>query len=81
MLVDMEGRIFQANHTAASLLAYDEQHMGGLQLSRLIPAEERVFLQEHLTSVARRGATINRAEQRMICQNGLEIWTNFNICI
>ena len=81
MLVDMEGRIFQANHTAASLLAYDEQHMGGLHLSRLIPAEERVYLKEHLISLARRGTTVHRAEQRMICQNGLQIWTNFNIVV
>ena len=81
MLVDMQGQIFQANHTAASLLGYDEQPMGGLLLSNLIPAEDRGFLQEHLSSVARRGATINRAEQRMICHNGLEIWTNFNIVV
>ena len=47
-LVDTAGRIFQANHTAAKLLAYDEQHMPGLQISRLFPEDQRIGLKQAL---------------------------------
>ncbi|MEM9621748.1 MAG: EAL domain-containing protein, partial [Pseudomonadota bacterium] len=80
MLVDMQGHIFQANHTAASLLAYDEQHMTGIHVSRLVPPEERASFKETLAAMTRREAT-HKSERRMVCQNGLEIWTNFHVVL
>ena len=41
MLVDADGRIFEANRFAADLLAYDLKSLEGRHISRLIPAEER----------------------------------------
>ncbi len=81
LLVDMQGRIFQANHTAADLLAYDEQHMAGIHVSRLVPPDERAKLKESLGALTLRDQTTHRAERRMICQNGLEIWTNFHVVL
>ena len=81
MLVDMEGRIFQANRTAAELLAYDEQHMYGLHISRLVPANERQNLKTSLFSLTVKDKSIDEAERRLVCQNGLEVWTNFHIVL
>ena len=41
LLADLQGRVFQANHTAAKLLAYDQHHMYGIHVSRLVPDEDR----------------------------------------
>ncbi len=81
LLVDMQGRIFQANHTAANLLAYDEQHMNGIHVSRLVPASDRAKLKESLSGLTLRDDRAHRSERRMICQNGLEIWTNFHVVL
>jgi len=81
MLVDMNGRIFQANRTAATLLAYDEQHMYGIHISRLVPANDRPALKNAFTQMSLDVRKTDRAERRMICQNGLEIWTNFHVVL
>jgi diguanylate cyclase (GGDEF)-like protein/PAS domain S-box-containing protein len=81
MLVDMKGRVFQANRTAAELLAYDEQHMFGIHISRLVPAEDRAALKDAFTEMSAANRKTDRAERRMMCQNGLEIWTNFHVVL
>lgn len=81
MLVDMNGRIFQANRTAAELLAYDEQHMYGIHISRLVPAQDRGALKDAFTQMNSNVRKTDRAERRMVCQNGLEIWTNFHVVL
>jgi diguanylate cyclase (GGDEF)-like protein/PAS domain S-box-containing protein len=81
MLVDMKGRIFQANRTAAELLAYDEQHMFGIHISRLVPADDRPALKDAFTEMSAAQRKTDRAERRMMCQNGLEIWTNFHVVL
>ena len=80
LLVDLKGRIFQANHTAANLLAYDQHHMYGIHVSRLVPDEERQFLKEALTKMSGLDHA-HRSERRLVCQNGLEIWADFNVVL
>jgi len=81
LLIDMQGRVFQANHTAAELLAYDEADMNGLHVSRLVPTEERQTLKDHLTTLDIDHESSMREERRMVCQNGLEVWTNFHVVL
>ncbi len=80
MLVDMQGHIFQSNHMAANLLAYDEQHMNGIHISRLVPSEDRANLKETLTGMIHR-SSIHKSERRMVCQNSLEMWVNFHVVL
>ena len=80
MLLDIEGQIFQANHMAASLLAYDEQHMNGIHVSRLVPKTERESLKNNLTNMTFVKRT-HKSEKRMICQDGTEIWVNFHVVL
>ncbi len=80
MLIDMQGHIFQANHMAASLLAYEEQHMCGIHISRLVPPEERAAFKESLAAMVHRQTT-HKSERRVVCQNGLEMWTNFHVVL
>ena len=81
MLIDMQGRIFQANHTAATLLAYDEDDLLGTHLSRLVSSVDRQSLKESLSDLIVKQDRTHRSERRMICQNGLEIWTNFHVVL
>ncbi|XOV83075.1 MAG: EAL domain-containing protein [bacterium] len=81
MLVDMQGRISQSNRTAADLLAYDEQDMLGIHISRLVPTEDRAGLKEKLNALTIKEINTDRAERRMICRDGLEIWTNFHVVL
>lgn len=81
MLVDMQGRIFQANRTAADLLAYEEENMFGIHISRLVPTEDRAGLKDKLNSLTIKHINTDRAERRMICRDGLEIWTNFHVVL
>ncbi|MBT7333097.1 MAG: EAL domain-containing protein [Gammaproteobacteria bacterium] len=78
MLIDLTGRVFQANRTATELLAYDEQELSGLHISRLIPEEDHKDLNDSLSSMTTNNNVSNRSERRMICNNGLELWTNFH---
>ena len=80
LLVDLHGKIFQANHTAASLLAYDEHHMYGIHVSRLFPADERRQLKEALANLVHR-KTSHKSERRLTGQNGMEVWVNFHVAL
>jgi diguanylate cyclase (GGDEF)-like protein/PAS domain S-box-containing protein len=81
MLVDMQGRVSQSNRTAADLLAYDEKDMFGIHISRLVPSEDRAALKEKLNALTVKEINTDRAERRMICRDGLEIWTNFHVVL
>ena len=81
MLVYTDGIIFQANNFAAELLAYDPNDLPGTHISRLVPSEERKSLQDTLDQLTQRGDNVHRAERRLWCQNGLEIWTNFHVVL
>jgi diguanylate cyclase (GGDEF)-like protein/PAS domain S-box-containing protein len=79
MLVDADGKIFEANRFAADLLAYDLKSLEGRHISRLIPAEERGQFKETMDRLFSGTDDTLRSEKRMLCNDGLEIWTNFHI--
>ena len=81
LLVDMDGRVFQANRTAASMLAYDEQHMNGIHISRLVPEGERRTLKASLRELIEGNYDTHSSERRLACQNSLEMWANMNIVL
>ena len=82
ILIDLEGQIFQANRFSAELLAYDEKQMPGLHLSRLVPREDRQGLKDQLQRLVNpSGSEVSRIERRLVCHNGLEIWTNFHVVL
>ena len=81
MLLDMGGRIFQANRFAADLLDYGENSLQELHVSRLVPDSERARFKETLERLVRGSNETIRVEQRMLCASGLEIWTNMHIVL
>ncbi len=81
LLVDIDGRILEANLFAAELLAYKQEKLTGTHLSELVPTEDRVFLKETLERLLHGDETTSRSERRMICLDGTEIWTNFHAVI
>ena len=81
LLLDMEGRVFQANRFAAELLEYDEQAMRELHVSRLVPTEDRPRCKEMLRRLSAGTEDTIRSEQRMLCASGIEIWTNMHVVL
>ncbi len=81
LLTDTDGYIFQANHFAAHALAYTDDELVGSHISRLVPAGERQNLKECLDRLLHRSGNVNCAERRLVCQNSLEIWTNFHVVL
>lgn len=79
LLVDMDGKIFQTNSYARDLLAFSEAQLDGLHVSRLLPTEDRVRLKSAIGELQSRGQGYIRSERRLLCQNGLELWTNFQV--
>ena len=81
LLLDMEGRIFQANRFAAELLDYREESLRDLHVSRLVPTEERPRCKALLRRLSTGSEETIRVEQRMLCASGLEIWTNMHVVL
>ncbi|MDH3644458.1 MAG: EAL domain-containing protein, partial [Gammaproteobacteria bacterium] len=81
LLLDMEGRIFQANRFAAELLDYGDGEMNNLHVSRLVPSEERPRYKTLLQRLASGVKETMRTEQRLLCASGLEIWTNMHLVL
>jgi diguanylate cyclase (GGDEF)-like protein/PAS domain S-box-containing protein len=81
LLLDTQGHIFQANRFATELLHYREQALSSTHISRLVPADERADLKEQLERLMRGTETTLRNERRMLCADGLEIWTNCHIVL
>jgi diguanylate cyclase (GGDEF)-like protein/PAS domain S-box-containing protein len=81
LLVDLQGRITQANHFALDTLAYNEKALLGMHLSRLVPAEDRATLRDTLDRLTQRSGNVARSERRLLSQTGVEIWTNFHIVL
>jgi diguanylate cyclase (GGDEF)-like protein/PAS domain S-box-containing protein len=79
MLVNASGQIFEANRFAAELLAYNLEKMENLHISRLIPAEDRGEFKETLGRLFSGQDDTMRSEKRMLCNDGMQIWTNFHI--
>lgn len=80
-LVDQEGNIFQANRFAREMLVYEATELPGMHISRLVPAEDRLQLKETLTRLQLGSEKTSLSERRMLCQNGLELWTNCQIVL
>lgn len=81
LLVDTRGRIFQANHTAATLLAYDEQQLNGLHVSQIVPLSDRPGLKQLLKRLSSSASPLEKSERKLICQNDIEIWANVNVLL
>lgn len=81
LLVDTSGRIFQANHTAETLLAYDKQQMNGLHVSRLVPSKDQPELKQLLKRLSSSASPLEKSERKLICQNDIEIWANVNVLL
>jgi diguanylate cyclase (GGDEF)-like protein/PAS domain S-box-containing protein len=81
MLLDPQGHIFQANRFATELLHYPDRSLDSLHVSRLVPADERGDLKEQLERMLRGSETAVRSERRMLCEDGLEIWTNCHMVL
>ena len=81
VLIDLEGRIFQANNFATDILGYEEAPLQGVHISRLIPPEERTQFKETLGRLLSGHDSTVRTECRMVREDQLEIWTNFHIVL
>ncbi|MEQ8859903.1 MAG: EAL domain-containing protein [Pseudomonadales bacterium] len=81
LLLDPQGHIFQANRFATELLNYPDHALDNVHVSRLVPADERADLKEQLERLLRGSDPALRNERRMLCADGLEIWTNCNIVL
>jgi diguanylate cyclase (GGDEF)-like protein/PAS domain S-box-containing protein len=93
MLLDPQGHIFQANRFATELLHYPDRSLDTVHVSRLVPSDERGDLKEQLERLVRGSKaalasettlgseTTLRSERRMLCADGLEIWTNCHIVL
>ncbi len=81
LLLDNHGHIFQANRFATELLNYPDQALNGTHISRLVPGDERAELKEQLERLIRGREATFRAERRMLCADGLEIWTNCHVVV
>ncbi|HEX7038281.1 MAG TPA: EAL domain-containing protein [Pseudomonadales bacterium] len=81
LLLDPQGHIFQANRFATELLRYPDRSLDNVHVSRLVPPDERPDLKEQLERLARGSETTIRTERRMLCADGLEIWTNCHLVL
>jgi diguanylate cyclase (GGDEF)-like protein/PAS domain S-box-containing protein len=81
LLLDPQGHIFQANRFATELLNYGAGELDTTHVSRLVPADERADLKEQLERLLRGGDQALRSERRMLCADGLEIWTNCHVVV
>ena len=81
LLVDLQGKVVQANHFALDTLAYPETELIGIHISRLVPAEDRAGLRDTLNRLTMRSGNVSRAERRMVSQTGIELWTNFHVVL
>lgn len=81
LLLDTQGHIFQANRFATELLHYSANTLGSTHVSRLVPSDDRAELKEQLARLIRSNDLTLRAERRMLCADGLEIWTNCHIVL
>ena len=77
----MDGKVFQANHTATSMLSYSEETLTNTHVSRLVPDSERLSLKEALAQLRDGDITTHKSERRLACQDSLELWCNVNMVL
>ena len=81
ILVDTEGRIFQANKFSMDLLAYEEDQLLGSHISRLVPTDDRRGLKEIFRRLLAQNDSVEKSERRMLSRSSIEIWTNFHVVL
>ncbi len=81
VLIDLKGRIFQANNFAAEVLGYEKSPLAGTHISRLVPPEDRGQLKETFRKLASGRDDTIRTECRMLREDKLEVWTNFHVVV
>ena len=81
LLFYTDGKIFQANNFATELLTYGTSSLEGTHISRLIPDEDRQQFNQTILRLISGDNDAERMERRMVCTDGVEIWTNFNIVL
>ncbi|MCB1685386.1 MAG: EAL domain-containing protein [Pseudomonadales bacterium] len=81
LLVDNEGRIFQANNFAAEMLGFEDLSLDNMHISRLIPSEDRSQFKETLQRLMTGKDDTLRVERRLLRNDSLEIWTNLHVVV
>jgi diguanylate cyclase (GGDEF)-like protein/PAS domain S-box-containing protein len=81
VLIDLEGKIFQANNFAAEVLGYERKPLEGTHISRLVPPEDRAQLKETFSRLRTGRDETMRTELRMLREDELELWTNFHVVV
>jgi diguanylate cyclase (GGDEF)-like protein/PAS domain S-box-containing protein len=81
LLLDLRGRIFQANRFAADLLDYRDEALNGAYVADLVPEDDRIALLAQLDRLIGGHELICRSERRMRCANGIEIWATVHIVL
>ncbi len=81
VLIDLNGRIFQANNFASEVLGYDKEPLSRQHISRLVPPEDRAQLKNTLRRLVSGEDATLRTECRMLREDGLEIWTNLHVVV
>jgi diguanylate cyclase (GGDEF)-like protein/PAS domain S-box-containing protein len=81
LLVDLAGKVFQANRFAEDLLKYPQDELESSFVTDLVPDDERESLQAELDRLLRGVEPMSRIELRMRCADGFEIWTMLHIVV
>lgn len=81
VLIDLKGKIFQANNFAAEVLGYEETPLEDVHISRLVPPEDRNQLKDMLSRMSTGADETVRTECRMIRLDNLEVWTNLHVVL
>ncbi len=81
MLFHTDGKIFQANDFATELLTFGTSSLEGTHITRLIPNEDRQQFKQSVLDLISGDNETERMERRLVCSDGVEIWTNFHIVL
>ncbi|MBX3707649.1 MAG: EAL domain-containing protein [Pseudomonadales bacterium] len=81
LLLDVDGRIFQANRFIEELLGYAIATMSDVRVGDLVPDEDRAELEHELAQLIAGGEPHRRTERRMRCASGIEIWTTVHLVL
>ena len=81
VLIDLAGKIFQANNFATEVLGYEKSSLDEVHISRLVPPDDRAKLKDTLDLLGQGKESTFRSECRMLREDNLEVWTNFHIVV
>ena len=81
MLIDAEGRIFQVNNFASSMLDYQNDELLSRYIFDLLPGSHRKDLKLTLESLLTSDNSVDLTERPMQSQGGKSICTNFHIVL